>query len=191
MHSSSAVQSSVVRSSVATSQGKSTLATAFHRQGFQLLSDDCLLLEQRDGGVQAVPAYPSLRLWPDSVEALLDPGEIAGERMVEMAHYTNKKQLLVETADMVNAGQSFEVSTLFLLDEAEVEDEIRIELAGGKMALITLIEDTFALDVVGRDAVRRGFELAGQIAVALPVYRLGYPRDYRKLSQVIARLTEF
>ncbi|MBT8065459.1 MAG: hypothetical protein KJN94_10585, partial [Gammaproteobacteria bacterium] len=47
------------------------------------------------------------------------------------------------------------------------------------------------LDVVDHNAVQRSFELAGRLARSLSIFRLSYPRDYRKLSQVIANITKF
>src|SRR5690606_13487149 len=57
-----------------TGQGKSTLAAAFMQYGCELVTDDCLLLDCEQGHVLALPAYRSLRLWPDSLSALFqDP----------------------------------------------------------------------------------------------------------------------
>jgi len=50
--------------------GKSTSAAAFARAGYPVLADDIVVLAEQDGRFMAEPAYPSLRLWPSSVEAL-------------------------------------------------------------------------------------------------------------------------
>ncbi len=50
--------------------GKSTLAAALARRGCPLLTDDCLLLEERDGQYHCEPSYPAVRLWPDSLSSL-------------------------------------------------------------------------------------------------------------------------
>jgi hypothetical protein len=169
-----------------TGRGKSTLATAFHREGFELITDDCLLLDERNDRVFAIPAYPSLRLWSDSAEELV--GE--GQRLVEMAHYSAKKQLLVDSGATAASESGIELAALFLIEPPR-EQGVRIKQAGGKSVLMALIEDTFALDVVDRPSVQRAFESAGRLARSLPIFRLGYPRDYRKLSQVIANITKF
>ncbi len=48
--------------------GKSTLATAFWRRGFRLLSDDLTPLLLEPGTVSALPGFRRVRLWRDSVE---------------------------------------------------------------------------------------------------------------------------
>ena len=50
--------------------GKSTTAAAFCRRGHPILADDIVALLERDEIVQVQPAYPQLRLWPDSVALL-------------------------------------------------------------------------------------------------------------------------
>ncbi|NJL81867.1 MAG: hypothetical protein HC890_00665 [Chloroflexaceae bacterium] len=50
--------------------GKSTTAAALTQQGYPAVSDDVLPLVERDNGFLAVPGYPRLRLWEDSVEVL-------------------------------------------------------------------------------------------------------------------------
>ena len=51
--------------------GKSTLAAALGLRGCQILTDDCLVVDQSEirkkkPGSMAVPGYPGLRLWRDS-----------------------------------------------------------------------------------------------------------------------------
>ena len=77
-------------------QGKSTLATAFFSAGSRLLSDDCLLLENHEGTVYVMASYPSLRLWADSEQAVVEEDKVKDARYSEMAHYTNKRQLLFD-----------------------------------------------------------------------------------------------
>lgn len=171
--------------------GKSTLASAFYQAGHRLLTDDCLLLENRGGMVSAVPAYSSLRLWPDSASELaagliINKGK--GARFSEMAHYTHKKQLLFETAENPENQEWSEISTLFVLGEPSGSldaGEVRIEPLGGNQTVMAIIEALFALDVVSKEAVRRSFEVVRDVAGGMPVFRLIYPRDYEILTKVI------
>ena len=51
--------------------GKSTLAAAFHRQGYPLLGDDVIAIDwHQDNQPWVIPAFPQLKLWPDAVESL-------------------------------------------------------------------------------------------------------------------------
>ncbi len=54
--------------------GKSTLASAFVRRGYHVLADDLTALSQRpDGEVWALPSFPRVRLWPDTMERFQYP----------------------------------------------------------------------------------------------------------------------
>jgi hypothetical protein len=50
--------------------GKSTTAAAFALRGYQVLADDVLPIVDEGGHMCVVPAYPRLRLWPESVSIL-------------------------------------------------------------------------------------------------------------------------
>lgn len=54
----------------ASGHGKSTLAGAFHHQGYQVLSDDVAAVTIKDGIPHILPSYPRLMLWADAVERL-------------------------------------------------------------------------------------------------------------------------
>lgn len=62
----------------ASGQGKSTLTAGFVRRGAALLCDDALVLERRAGQVCGVPGPAHLKIWPETVPALLpDAAETA------------------------------------------------------------------------------------------------------------------
>jgi len=170
-------------------RGKSTLASAFHRAGYGLLSDDCLLLERRENTVHAIPAYPSLRLWPDSADALFARREAESLQAAEMAHYTSKQVFspLVAASLAVRSP----LRALFLLGPPVDDGSIGVEETRGMSAIMALIEAQFALDVVDRQAVQRNFECVQQVAGHVPLFRLSYPRDYGILSQVCAKIIDF
>jgi len=173
-------------------RGKSTLASAFFQDGHRLVTDDCLLLECRDNRVWAIPAYPSLRLWQDSAAALFAQGEPADTKFSEMAHYTNKKQLLFEQPEMAAAADWIELSALFLLEEPPApgaEGAVRATPAGGMSSIVALIESLFALDVVRKEIVQRNFAMVGRVARGVPVFRLSYPRRYEFLPDVMKAVT--
>lgn len=165
-------------------RGKSTLASAFYRAGYRLLSDDCLLLEQRNGEVFAVPPYASIRLWADSADALFPGGRQPGIRASKMAHYTNKQ---VFSPDDPPAPEPSRLATLFLIDQP---GPLRVEPAGGMTAIMALVEAQFALDVVDEAAVRRSFDAVQRVAGRAQVLRLAFPRDYGLLTDVIGAVTD-
>ncbi len=50
--------------------GKSTIAGTLHRRGHTLIADDILAVDISEGNVNALPGFPHLKLWPDSIESL-------------------------------------------------------------------------------------------------------------------------
>lgn len=53
----------------ASGAGKSTTITALQQKGYRVFTDDvCVLQQQPDGSVTAVPSYPMIKLWEDSFE---------------------------------------------------------------------------------------------------------------------------
>jgi hypothetical protein len=54
----------------ASGHGKSTLAGAMHRRGYQVLSDDVCAITCASGVPVLLPAYPRLMLWADAVAKL-------------------------------------------------------------------------------------------------------------------------
>ena len=168
-------------------QGKSTLATAFSRAGHSLVSDDCLLLENRGGAVHVLASYPSLRLWPDSAQAMAGERELAGAQFTDMAHYTRKQQLLLGATTDAAAPRWIKLAALYILENSEeaAESGIQVKPAGEMAGIMTLIESLFALDVVAEGSVRRGFETVRQVASAVAIMRLAYPREYDRLPDVV------
>ncbi len=57
--------------------GKSTLAATLLRRGHGLLGDDLTVLDAEGGGgrIEVLPAFPRLKLWRESMDALQIPGE--------------------------------------------------------------------------------------------------------------------
>lgn len=50
--------------------GKSTLAAAFHRQGYPVLTDDVMAVRVEAGSPMVTPSFPSIKLWPEAAESL-------------------------------------------------------------------------------------------------------------------------
>jgi len=166
-----------------TGRGKSTLVSSFVNSGCRLLTDDCLLVEKLGQDLFCIPAYPSLRLWPDSVEAMF-PGS---ERFTGMAHYTNKQQFLGIEPERAGSSPA-SISALFVLgdaDEAPGDDTVQVEIINGITAMMAMIESAFTLDVVSKEAARRNFQLVADVAQSgVPLFTLNFARRYALLPSV-------
>lgn len=169
-------------------RGKSTLAAAFHRAGHAVLADDCVLLQPDGDRVACIPAYASLRLWPASADALFTREDQARLHASRMAHYTEKRVFPLRPEPPAGQAAQLPLQALVLLEPPDpdaADEEIRIEPAAGMSAIMALVEAQFALDVVERGAVQRNFAVVSAVAARVRMFRLGFPRNYSRLEQVL------
>jgi len=162
-------------------RGKSTLAGLFFRAGRAILSDDCLMLRPTPEAVRAVPTYPSLRLRPDSVEALF-PGDTA---LAPLASYSDKPRFSIPDVSRQAAGGR--VAAVYFLGDADAErTDVRIAPMAHATACIRLMEQCFQLDILDREAVQRLLGLAGEVVARVPTFTLDYPRDFGRAAELVA-----
>jgi len=163
-----------------TGMGKSTLAASFGLQGFTVLTDDCLLVEEQNGVIMTAPSYPGLRLWPETVTALFEQ-----EPMLQpLAHYTDKKRLLFEQ-DHVDGPLS--LRAIYILTEPEDMRHIArvtITPVAASEALLETVKHTFQLDVTDREKLGQAFRRYEWLAKSVPFFRLAFLREHTFLSAV-------
>ena len=73
----------------ASGRGKSTLSASFARSGLALMGDDAMVVSWDTDRPLAKPVYPSLRLLPDSIDALFDERPETSD----IASYTPKQRI--------------------------------------------------------------------------------------------------
>ena len=161
-----------------TGQGKSTLAASFSRNGSAFLTDDGLVLTETGGDYLVQPSHPSLRLWPDSEDALLNRKPPA----ILPAAYTPKTRFAVE-GDLRHCAVPRPLRALFFLGPGETaEPEIRP--IPPSEAMVGLLSNAFQLDVEDKAALRRQFGSTARLCDRVPGFRLDYPRRYEVLPAV-------
>jgi hypothetical protein len=162
-------------------RGKSTLAGLFFRAGRTLLSDDCLMLRPTPEAVRAVPTYPSLRLRPDSADALF-PGDAA---LTPLPSHSDKPRFSIpDVSRQAAAGRV--AAVYFLGDPDAARADVRIAPMARATACIRLMEQSFQLDILDREAVQRLLGLAGEVVARVPVFTLDYPRDFGRAAELVA-----
>jgi len=168
-----------------TGSGKSTLAASFHGVGFPLLSDDGLVLSHAEGLTSALPTYPSLRLWPDSVSRLYKKRP----PLEPMAHYSSKQRVAVGKAND-SVSNLMPLAAIYLLaPTAETgSQKISISRLSPRDACVAMIGNSFQLDVTDISRAAGLLTTAAQVARTVPAFRLGYPRDFDLLPSVRAAI---
>jgi energy-coupling factor transporter ATP-binding protein EcfA2 len=159
--------------------GKSTLAASFQRCGESLMGDDAVIVAPVAGGATARAVYPSLRLFPDSIEALF----AAPVATSAMAHYSSKQRIDVD-ANLEETG-TLPVKAMFVLGPDTAIGLRRLAVAEACMAIIA---NSFALDPADADQAARRLAQASRLANQLPAFAISYPRQFESLPAVRAAI---
>jgi len=167
--------------------GKSTLVSSFQQQGAGLITDDCLMIEQANGCVSATPNYYGIRLFDDSINAIFgDQHDVE-----DVSHYSNKRRLILteyQKGDDIKKVNPVKLDAIFLLSdpkEYKSTDQILITSAGGMDAMMTLVAQTFVLDVTDKYLMEEQFRHCGKVFDSkIPCFQLDYPRNHNRLADV-------
>ena len=193
-----------------TGAGKSTLAASFLHAGFPVVSDDCLVLQNQQGEqgeqdqqdsqdqpnqIYAVPAYPGVRLWDDSLEAVHGPAD----QFPFVAHYAAKRRVMLAQRSSDFPLKAQPLAAIYVLLWPEEEEEIekehslpklsrlpRIEPLSCREAYTQLLPQLFRLDITDREMLKRQFDWLGRVVEQVPVRRLVVPDDLAALDRVRA-----
>jgi hypothetical protein len=157
--------------------GKSTLAASFALEEAAFLTDDALLVDETDG-IRAMPSHASLRLWEDSVEALIpDHAPKAGA-----ISYSSKARLLAGNV-LHHANEPVPLLAAYVLDWQEVAEIVIIPLKDSARQM-AWVSNSFLLDIQDQALLARHFDWTHRIADEVPTFSLDYPRIYGMLPEV-------
>lgn len=159
-------------------RGKSTLSTSFDRAGCPLLGDDAIIISSSEEGPVARPVYPSLRLFPDSIQALMTDMAITSP----VAHYSTKQRF--EVVDGRKGSTPAAIAAIFTIAASSDAEDIRLHRLSSAGLCMALVESSFALDPSDLEHARRRLDDASAMARAVPGFELHYPRDYLRLPDV-------
>lgn len=162
--------------------GKSTTAAALARRGYPVLTDDLVVLEERDGEFWVQPGDPGVRLWPDSVGALFGRPDALPCYLPDW----DKRKL-----DLTERGYSFQGEPLplggvYLLGgRSDGPAAPTLEVPAAREGLIALVGNTY-LDVLLDPAMRaRALAFLGRVAARFPPRRLTPHRDPGRLPALL------
>ncbi len=161
-----------------TGAGKSTLAASFALHGAAFLTDDALMIEETENGCRAKPSHASLRLWEDSLDALIgDDSPQAGP-----VGYSDKTRLLAGEA-LAHSKESQPLLAAYVLDSQD-QQAVSIRTLTGLDRHMAWLNNSFLLDVQDPEFLEQHFEWTHRISGAVPTFALDYPRDYGILPEV-------
>jgi hypothetical protein len=169
------------------SAGKSTTAAAFSRLGYPVLADDVVALHGREATVHVQPAYPQLRLWPESVAFLYG----SADALPRLTPNWDKRSL-----DLNANGHRFErrplpLAAVYVLEARSTDAAAPlVERIRGQDALLTLIANTYANYLMDADMLGRDFRVLGQLVATVPVRRVVPSAEPARLPQLCRRILD-
>ncbi|MGE0448391.1 MAG: hypothetical protein AB7Q29_02295 [Vicinamibacterales bacterium] len=161
--------------------GKSTTAATFAAHGIPVLADDTVALSHVAGTWLATPAYPRIRLWPESAEALpadarpslLPPGQSGS--------YTRYHLDLTSRPGWFQP-KPVPLGLVYLLEDGTDSTSPRAESVSPAEGLLELVTNTYATRVLTPDLRAQEFDLLGRLVETIPVRRLWRSRRLDQLS---------
>jgi hypothetical protein len=143
--------------------GKSTMAAAFHAEGYNVVADDITTVRIRPEGAFAIPGYPQIKLRPDSANAV---GQAPGT--LPRLHSRLEKHAL--RFDRGFARESLPIGRIYLLSEGTSPG---IENVAPQQALMELVRHSYAAGILkSTGAVADNMRQCAGVVNNVPVRRL-------------------
>ena len=166
-----------------TGSGKSTLSGSLFNLGYPLVCDDCLAILTKHDQIFAIPAYPGLRLWEDTLDYLFgDNGTY-----ISVAHYTNKRRVEIEKIPKAYCTEPKPLKRLYTIANASEDknkSDIVIERLSARESFMALIRCAFRLDITDQRMLKRQFHFLEQLVSNVSVRLVSFPKNFRFLPAV-------
>lgn len=159
--------------------GKSTLAAALRLEGWNVTSDDGVLVREDADGIVAVPAYPGLRLWPDAAAATA----LTDHAVSEVAEYSAKLRVSTMRAD---PGGESPLRGVYVIEQ---DGHGTIQKLGRRDAAVALMRHAYPGDLDDRRAIVAQLETCARVAERVPVWRASVARDLARLPHTARALS--
>src|SRR3954452_12497934 len=167
--------------------GKSGLAAAMVQAGFPLLTDDLLVLEEREGRWEVRPAYPEMRMWPDEAAHFVGPP--ADLPLVQDG--SEKRRVAIGEGGFGSfLDASASLDCVYLASRRpETGGGIEIQPVSRSEALIELVRHSFSARLVEAAGLQPArLERLARLVRAGPGRRLFYPSGFDRPPEVVKSL---
>ena len=164
--------------------GKSTTAAAFGCCGYPILSDDVTALVENDGTFCVQPAYPQLRLWPESAALLFG----SREALPRLTPGWDKRALDLAGNSYRFGDRPLPLAAVYILGQRSTGARPCVEPLHGREVLRTLLGNTsvgYLLDARMRE---QEFTTLGRLVTRVPVRRIVQCDDHP--ARLCARIVD-
>ena len=165
--------------------GKSTAAACFAAMGYPVLADDIAALVERGGAVHVQPAYPQLRLWPDSVAMLYG----APDALPRLTPTWDKRALLLSEPGAFQR-QSLPLRAVYVRGEQCDLANTAIADVSGAQRLLALLANTYVGYLLDATMRHHEFESLARLAATVHVRRVIRPGASSDVAAMCTQLLE-
>jgi hypothetical protein len=149
--------------------GKSTTAAALALRGLPVIAEDVVALEESGGGFRAVPGYPRVCLWPESVRMLLGQEDA----LPRLTPVWDKRFLELDGQHAKFAGPKLPFGVIYLFaPRSDGRDAPRVEKISPREALLGLVQNTYMNWVLEREQRAAEFDVLCRLVQHVPVRRI-------------------
>jgi hypothetical protein len=157
--------------------GKSTLASAFHQQGYRLITDDVMAIRLDTPIPEVIPSFPEVKLLPDAMAAVAT----GPDEMPLLQSLSHKQIQRLETRFALGPVP---LKHLFVLRAGEFN---QIQPLLCSKAFPELIQHSRATKALQDKKIRvQHFHQCSRLATEVPMAYLQRPRSLEQLPQLIS-----
>jgi hypothetical protein len=117
---------------------------------------------------QVLPSYPHLCLWPDSALAVFG----SADSFPRLAPEWDKRKVPLGTAASAYQAHPLPLAAIYLFSERSADRAPRAEPASKKAALLALVANTYANNLLDASARAEEFSLLNRLVDEIPVRTL-------------------
>jgi hypothetical protein len=143
--------------------GKSTIASAFHQEGYGILTEDVMAINTKVNPYQVIPSFPSIKLRSDSAEALgYDHGTLSP------LHPLTQKRVHHINHGFVN--QPYPLKRIYVLAQG---DRNKITPFSPQDAFMELVRHTRAIQALKHQELEQvHFQQCAALVNNIPIFKL-------------------
>jgi hypothetical protein len=149
--------------------GKSTTAAALALRGLPVLAEDIVALEENGGEFHAVPGYPRVCLWPESVKMLLG----RDDALPQQTPVWEKRYLELDGQRARFSQAKLPLGILYLFAPRTGDQDVpRVEKLSPREGLLELVQNTYMNWVLDRGQRAKEFDTLCRLVQRVPVRRI-------------------
>jgi|SRR5687768_4631867 len=167
--------------------GKSTTAAAFADLGYSILAEDVVTLDDRGDLFVVQPAYPCIRLWPESVAALFGQHN----DLPRLTPNWEKRFLDLTQQPYQFHQEPLSLAAIYLLEErSESSAAPFVKQVPESKALMSLVANTYATRLMDKVMRAREFEILSRLLKTIPVRQITPHTSTSRIPELCKLISE-